>query len=160
MICGRFCPKTAIFKWQKFWHDNFKHSQTLYYAFIRLLLMLKWQVMAKTFDFECFCCCIYHKFRTGIIKNWCLKWQTRTQNSQFRTKFRLWMTISRDWKGLQEWFTSHFMWNLIGLIWYLIDTIPSTKTFLKNEKCYPYPLILPSLKKVTVVIKTNDFQKW
>ena len=113
VICGRFCLKTAIFEWQKFWHDNFKPSQTLYYAFIRLFLMLKWQVMAKTFDFRCFCCCMYHKFRTRIIKNWCLKWQTRTQNSQFRTKFRLWMTISRDWKGLQGWFTCHFMWNLI-----------------------------------------------
>ena len=36
---------------------------------------------------------------------------------------------------------------LYGLIWYLIDTIPSTRTFLKNEKCYPYPLIFPTCEK-------------
>ena len=64
--------------------------------------MLKWQVMAKTFDFKCFCCCLYHKFRTRIIKNWCLndkrglKIHSFGQNSGFGWPYQ---EIGKVYKG-------------------------------------------------------------
>ena len=74
--------------------------------------------------------------------------KTRNQNPHFLVKFGFWMSTTMDRKGLQEWFTYHFMWNLINF-----NLIPPLGHLLyhnlfKKIKTFPYPLILAMCVKV------------
>ena len=96
--------------------------------------------MARTLKYNCLFCCFFHNF--GVIAVWKvrLKWQTMIKNSHFSINSWLYVAISTDRKGLQVWFTYHFLGNLISFnmiskLYYFVY-----RNIWKKMKMLPLPL--------------------